>query len=255
MTTGRSAPRRILVPIDTLGIDRATLTALVAIAERLESGLLGLFLEDDTLPRAAALPFVREVLVSGAGEREMAPEELRRRTRRRVHSIQSTLAELAKSSRIDCRFEVVNSVGSRTTSAWTYVEHDVYLPPRAAASRPAHDVQHFHRRIRMLYQDGPDSARAMEILHRIARNGHVREVIIVTDTELPPLVADSLKAMGMRVFVEVTDDALATHLGGVLARPACDLLIIPRSLFGSVPEFAVDAALNRVTRPVLLVSA
>lgn len=249
--------RRILVPIDILGVDRATLAALVVMAERLESGLLGLILEDDALHRAAALPFVREVLASGGGEREMVPDELRRQARRLARSVQQALTELAARRSIVCQFEVVAASGSRILSAWSYREHDLYLPPRTpVAGRGVEAARELHyRRVRLLYQTGPDSARAVEILHRIARNGHTREVFVVTDTGVPRAVLDSLKAQGLRVHLEVFHDSLEEHLKGVLARPACDLLIIPRSLFGEAPEFAVDAALNRVSRPVLLVSA
>ncbi|KAA3625982.1 MAG: hypothetical protein DWQ08_08485 [Proteobacteria bacterium] len=257
MTTAESTGRYLLVPVDALGVDRSTLAALVAIAERLDQQLLGLFLEDDSLQQAAELPFIREVLASGAGERDIAPDALRRQTRRVAHRVRTALAELAADRRITFRFEVVAAGGSRTMSAMTRAGHDIYLPPRLpAAGRAGHLAEETcYRRVRLLYQSGPDSARAVEILHRIARNGQTREVFVVTETELPLAVVSSLRAMGLRVHIEMLRDNLAQYLHGVLARPACDLLLIPRSLFGAAPESAIDAALNRVTRPVLLVTA
>ncbi|MCZ7596765.1 MAG: DUF4224 domain-containing protein [Gammaproteobacteria bacterium] len=87
------------------------------------------------------------------------------------------------------------------------------------------------------------------------RNGHTRELFVVTDRPLPAALAQALKAHGVRVHVELHGDAISQYLHAVLARPSCDLVMIPRSLFGATPDAAIEAALNRVSRPVLLVSA
>jgi hypothetical protein len=236
------------------GIDRATLVSLVGLAERLETGLIGLFLEDRELQEAALLPFVREVLIEGGSERSISSEELKRQSRRLANNVQSILSELTATRRVACRFDFAAIAGSRTMSALGFGVHHVYLPARtASALAPGHMVA--FRRLRLLYQEGPDSARAIEIVHRLARNGQVREVFVVSDRELPASVLATLKSSGVRVHREMFHDTLADHLVNVLARPACDLLMIPRSVFKGTPDAAVEAALNRVSRPVLLVSS
>jgi len=255
-TVAEPRTRQILVPIDVMGVDRATLMALVAMAERLEAGLVGLFLEDPVLSRAAALPIVREISRSGAGERDITAEALRRHASRLARTVQQQLAELTAGRRVTWRFDYVADAGSRGAAALRVDTGDVYLPAREGCARmeaPAATLQ--FRRVRIIYRDGEDSARAMEIVHRLARNGHTRELFVVTDRPLPAALAQALKAHGVRVHVELHGDAISQYLHAVLARPSCDLVLIPRSLFGATPDAAIEAALNRVSRPVLLVSA
>ena len=254
MVTIERDERRILIPIDWRGVDRDTLSNLVVMAERLQTGLIGLFLEDRELQQAALLPFVREVLVEGAAERSMSTEDLERRSRRLAKNVQAALAELTASRSVTCRYDFAVAAGSRAMSALGFGVHHVYLPPhRSSAAAPMHAFG--FRRLRLLYQSGPDSARAIEIIHSLARNGQVREVFVLSDREIPQSVVRTLGASGVRIQREVFHDSLADRLATVLARPSCDLLVIPRSVFGNAPDAALEAALNRVSRPVLLVSA
>lgn len=60
--------RRILVALDTSPSSQAALEAAVALAERLNAEVCGLFVEDVDLLRVAESPYAREILYPSAEE-------------------------------------------------------------------------------------------------------------------------------------------------------------------------------------------
>lgn len=87
--------RRILVAIDATGADVTALDALAALAARLSAELMGLFVEDSNLLRAAGLPFTREVGFPSASSRAIAPEGLLRALRARARAAEQAIATVA----------------------------------------------------------------------------------------------------------------------------------------------------------------
>ncbi|MBN1249234.1 MAG: universal stress protein [Anaerolineae bacterium] len=104
---------RILVAVDASPHSRAALEAAVEMAARFRAELLGLFVEDIDLLRAAALPFTRELGSYSARLRHMSAEQVERHFRARVRQIERLFRSLSEREAVQGSFQVVRGrVGS-----------------------------------------------------------------------------------------------------------------------------------------------
>lgn len=120
MSEREGAPeiQRILVAIDASPHSQAALQAAVEMAVRFEAELVGLFVEDINLLRAAALPFARELGIYSARRRRMSPETMERHLRARVRQIERLFYALAEREAVRGSFRVVRgSVGPQIHTA------------------------------------------------------------------------------------------------------------------------------------------
>lgn len=248
MVTSDQGRREILVPIDIYGIDQETLEALVMMAERLGSGLFGLFIRDMLLQQVAELPFTTEVIRATGEERALQSDHLERRSRELRLSVESRFNQYVSTRKISCRFDYAE--GRRSLNELLEQGCDVFFPARRRAGPVAGGN---YRRVKLVYDAGPESVRAVDIVHALIRNGHTREVVLIATRGVPRVLVSGLVEAGVRVYI----DYEATVAGGVeqllFRRPASDLLLLPRSLIGENTG-GLESALVRMVSSVLVVN-
>ncbi|HSH49105.1 MAG TPA: universal stress protein [Halomonas sp.] len=102
----RLTARRVVVLLDGSRRAQRLLDEAARLAKREDAELVGLFVEDTELLRAASLPFGGEIgLVSGS-LRTVAPETLERRLRQQAQQLQALLAAAAGRHALRWRLEV-----------------------------------------------------------------------------------------------------------------------------------------------------
>ena len=99
--------RRIVMGLELAPFSRPVLEAAVALAQRMEAELVGLFVEDEDLLHFAGLPFAREVGISSATPRALDVESMERALRALAKDAQETLAALAERTPVRWSFRVV----------------------------------------------------------------------------------------------------------------------------------------------------
>ena len=102
-----SPPQNILVALDASPHSRAALDAAVRLAATFEAKVEGLFVEDETLQRAAQLPFAKEVRTYTAPPKRLSNQRLQRQLRYRATYAERTLQRAAEQAEISHTFRTV----------------------------------------------------------------------------------------------------------------------------------------------------
>lgn len=124
---------RILVALDASRHSLAALQAAAELASTLEAELLGLFVEDVNLLRAAGLPMARELQFPFARHAKMDPQRMRRQLRAQAQQARQALSSICEEHHIEWTFRVVRgSVSSKLLEEAAKVD----LVCMGRASRP-----------------------------------------------------------------------------------------------------------------------
>ena len=218
----------MLLVLDACGVSSGLMEPVVAMAARLEAELQGLFVEDEALLRAAGLPFASEVAATGR-ERTLDPSSVESANRAASALAARLLHELA--TRRQVRWSFSTRAGLRVRSALDVAgDADVVLPPRSAATAAGSGP---FRRVSFLDDDSAESARALSVIHALAANGDLREVLIVSRSARRHPVEGPLAALGVRVYAQhgAPDDVVAL-MRDMAAATRDGLVILPRRLLG-----------------------
>jgi nucleotide-binding universal stress UspA family protein len=97
---------RILVAVDASPLSFAALEAAAELAASLHAELLGLYIEDINLLRAADSPFAREVGHFSGSIRDLDSQRLQRQLRSQARRVRHRLSQLAERSHIRWSFRV-----------------------------------------------------------------------------------------------------------------------------------------------------
>ena len=98
--------RRILVALDDSAHSRAALQAAAKLAARFDAELLGVFVEDTNLFRAAQSPIAREIGLFSATRRRMSLQEIERQLRVQAHRVQRAFSRALERQKIEGSFRV-----------------------------------------------------------------------------------------------------------------------------------------------------
>lgn len=109
MTEEASPPslRRILVALDASPDSQAALDAAVRLAVGLDAEIEGLFIEDETLLRAARLPFCKEVRAHTAPPKQLNDRRIQRQLRYQAEYAEHTLQQAAEEAEVPYSFRTV----------------------------------------------------------------------------------------------------------------------------------------------------
>jgi nucleotide-binding universal stress UspA family protein len=268
--------QRILVALDASAHSHAALAAAVALAARLQSEIVGIFVEDINLLRLADLPFVGEIRFGQVGARRVQGEELRRGLRARAAVLRRELEELTEEYKVRASFRVVQGTvaGELLTAAREAdllalgrvghsVAHRARLgsTARAAIARAASGVLLVHPEatggpVLVLYDGSPAGARALALAAHVGGEaGDLRVLVWGPDEE----TAFDRRQLAARLLA--TDDAPVQfqHLaGGEAARIVAwvnkqhgRLLIMPVGA-GEWPAGTLEALLDEAEPHLLL---
>ncbi|MGP1252874.1 MAG: hypothetical protein ACTS10_00545 [Kiloniellales bacterium] len=107
MSDARARFSRVLIPLDPSPEATAALEAAAALAARLHRPLEAVFIEDADLLAFAALPFTREVTLSGRPAPDFDSARVERELRLRARVLKGRVERLAVSYSLTCSFRVV----------------------------------------------------------------------------------------------------------------------------------------------------
>jgi nucleotide-binding universal stress UspA family protein len=103
---GDSDLRRILVALDSSRESLDALEAAARVAARMQAELTGLFVEDIDLINLAALPFAREIALSGSGGRKLSPESVEKAWKSQAAAARQALENAARQASLRWSFRV-----------------------------------------------------------------------------------------------------------------------------------------------------
>jgi nucleotide-binding universal stress UspA family protein len=269
--------QRILVALDASHHSLAALQAATELARTLEAELLGLFVEDVNLLRAAGLPMARELQFPFARHAKMDPERMRRQLRAQAEQARRALSSTCEQHHIEWTFRVVRgSVSSKLLEEAAKAD----LLCMGRASRPV------TQRLRMGSTARATATRAQRSVLVISQGARIQAPIVVTydgssDTDQALLLARrlSMETGGfLSILVpaepsipcEELQDQLAERLNvedlviryrelsgsGVMSivraaqTEGCGTLVVSRALLG---QEEIGQLLDEVECPVLLV--
>jgi hypothetical protein len=250
-----------------LALDHATcggdmLQAAISLAADLETELRGLYVEDDTVLRIAALPFAQEVLRASATVRRLDAQTLRQAMHRAAEQIRQQLERQAASAQVRFSFGVESGHFSQRALLAT-ADNDVLVfccrnhvprvrPPLAMRPRPA------PLPLLVLFDRSPRGTRTLTTAAAVARN-HSRPIILVilaheSDSfhQLAAIASGQLTSLELAhtLLPQPVATAAALIRAAVQQRP--DLLLINRdSELLSVTS--IEAMVEQLDCPIVLV--
>jgi nucleotide-binding universal stress UspA family protein len=195
---------RILVAVDASPLSFAALEAAAELAASLHAELLGLYIEDINLLRAADSPFAREVGHFSGSIRDLDSQRLQRQLRSQAKRVRRRLSQLAERSHIRWSFRVTRgAIDAELLSAASDV--DLVILGRAgwsgkrqlgstaqavASSAPAPTLLHAPRTaskpaILVVYDGSQVAQRALTTAANLilGQEGFLSVAIIATDHE------------------------------------------------------------------------
>lgn len=247
--------RTILIPIDAHGVDRPSLETLVGIARELDRGLLALVLENTRLRQVAQLPFTTEVVLAGAGERNLLPEDVGAQSSG-TRYIRQTLADLAKQSRVSVDFE--SAAGEMLDTAMLREgRSDIFLPQRqrlgALATRYApHRVP--RRSLGLVLTGSADDASVVATACAVLSLNGEHDVYLLCTDQPAPMHLDMLSRGNTRLCVRRNFKATADNICDLIRQPGYSVKVLPRSALANVPPEKLTPAIEAARGQILLVS-
>jgi nucleotide-binding universal stress UspA family protein len=270
--------RRILVPLDASLHARTALEAAVEIAAELNAELLGLFVEDINLLRAAEFPFAREVSGLSCTLRPLELRQLEAQLRAQAAELHGALAAVAERKEIPYSFRVIRgSVGSELVKAMA--EADLTIMGRLGRSLTGRlgstvrmiisqgrgltlILQHGHRLIvpiMVVYDGSPSSRKALSASINLGRvtDGHLL-IFVLAETresaqELTEQVSRSLEPRGIVPDFHVLVNQPLSRLIHLVQGHGNGPLVLPAGKGMLSPE-NILTLVDRIQNPVLVVS-
>ncbi len=270
--------QRIFVALDASTQSDAALAAAVDMAAALQARLVGIFVEDINLLRAAQLPFVKEVRFSQAEVREINQQQMEQHWRLLASQVHYNLSELAREKQVEFEFEVLRgSVASRLLAA--VLEADLLALGRLGRSLLArtrlgstarlvvsqarssvllmHDGGDLTQPVLIFYDDTPAAKRALAVAVQLTpRHGRLR-VLIWTEDDAAALefrrqIIEQIHAAEIDVSFRRLYPHEQSQLAHDLDRTPIGLLVIgkPELL---LTEDTLAAILEELDIPVLIV--
>jgi len=249
LKTAPESEKEICIAIDPSGINQNSLCVAVLIAEKLNTGIYGL-LVDNGLMQVAQLPFTTEVLVSCGDERELATDRVNIFHHNCLMTINRLMEQSARQRQVRYRMEAVGSLSSLHLVLTR--GQDLFLP---ALKKRVHfplptDVEQL-RTVKWVYDGSAECERSLALLEELVKAGITRTIFLLSTCAVPRRVIAELSGYGAKVFWthSATDNDLFVKLAG---GPLAGLILLPGSLLSILGEREL-LAINRATTSALLV--
>ncbi|WP_272991921.1 hypothetical protein [Porticoccus hydrocarbonoclasticus] len=246
--------RRILIALDALSITEASLLSLVTMARWLNASLAGLYIEDSRLLAAAGLPFAREISSLSGEERLFGRDAMIRSSRMASSRAQQLLEQLSSQQKVACTFHIES--GMLAPCALSHEGYDIFFPGRirtSARPRPPGLSSRPSKPLVLVYDTSPQFYRALEVVSRLAANGMVSDVTLLSETALPPEIADQLPVDGIRVHFQRVE---SIHPGDLtyLRLPAGSLIMMSKMNFEKLSATELADLPDLLPYPLMLIA-
>ena len=271
------AIRRILVALDASYHSLAALEAAAEIATSLEAELLGLFVEDVNLLRAAGSPVAREVRYPFDAAARLDQARMERALRAQAAQARRAIAAACERRQIKWSFRVVRGDVAREVLA-AATEADMLSlgkasrplirkvrlgsTARAAAAQAPRCVLVLQRDVcikapvMVAYDGSPTARQALALAARLARKmGGYLDVLLLASTteEVPRLraeISDVLHGQGLMARYRQLTEARPTTLTQAVRAEGSGVLVLSNTI---LQPTALQALLSDIDCPVLVV--
>ena len=173
----------VMLATDVSSYSVTTVTLAVEMAASVQTGLLGLFIEDEDLLRVAGLPCTREITLTTTRERPTSTNQMQRSLQAAALKFKKSLQKEAQASQIAWHFDTVRGR-----------MRDVGLKPRldvsyTIVSRPlSHRLQsgpvRKTRTILLILNDSPRQQHALDVVLRRFQHQRVELVVVGEDPDM-----------------------------------------------------------------------
>ena len=249
---GRQQPRRLLLALDALNYGAAPIEAAAALAALLGAQLDVIFVEDDELHAAAALPIMQEISSASARERGFSALELETALRAINREAEARFHSTVGDRSIKGSFRTTRGTRREALGAAS-AGTDLLLVPAARGILGFRVISVPLTRICAICSATPAGIRTLELAGRLAsRSGRALELVCVGDPDQGALaeVQATVSALMRRDYPASTP--LIELLDAVAKGPGTTLLIA-RDLATAADGHALLAQLDSLRCEVLLV--
>lgn len=172
---------------------RAALDAAAQLAADIRAELLGLFVEDESLFHAAALPYAQEVAFGSATRRTLDVASLQRVLRARAEAVRKQFEQLARAARVQASFRISRGPVIRATMDAAQAADLILigrhgLAPRRTPERGGTGRFQHAAPIVAVFDGSPTGHRTLGAACALARTRKAPVEVFVTCAEGPPTV-------------------------------------------------------------------
>lgn len=185
MTVNNSNDKRqtVMLAVDVSNYSVTTVNLAVEMAASVQTGLLGLFIEDEDLLQVAGLPCTREITLTTTRERPTSIDQMQRSLRSVARQFKQTLQQEAQASRITWRFDTVRGrmrdIGLTSKRDVTYTILDQSLSHRLKPSRQVRRT----RKVLLILDDSPRQKLALSVVLRRFHHEKIELTVVGEDPE------------------------------------------------------------------------
>jgi len=251
-------PTIVRILLDNQRNQLDTLVSAAALAGKLQSSLQGVFIEDDSLLRAAELPFSKEISLWSARESPMTSNSLQRTLRAYAKHVKKELEKVAGHAQIPCSFQTIR--GERTH--WILEsgnKADILFINTLNPSPPRRYSIHTHQQpVQLVYADTDASKRALNTAIQVA-NQTRRPLTILTlseneqqQNELQDHINTALRQAHITSKVSITHSSLKT-MESMIQQAASYMLILPTDMQLAQDLKTLRPLLQKIRSPIIFV--
>lgn len=275
--TGGTTIKRILVALDDSKKAIDLLRSAAALAAQLDAELIGLFVEDTELLRAADLPIFREINLNTRTRRKVNRFQIERIYQKRVDALLSEAERMLTEMELEWQFTIARgSVVEEIQKAASDV--DLLVMARSAISKrrlgstarsmvrtvPANLLlieprSRQHTNLLVLYDGSEKSEQALEIASHLARVQDISLVVVITADsasaaeELKRHASDWLTYHKITARFHIVVPPEVKRLRELIGRERRCMLILPEDN-PTINKDQLDEVLPELRCPVFLVS-
>lgn len=173
----------VMLAVDVSNYSVTTVNLAVEMAASVQTGLLGLFIEDEDLLQVAGLPCSREITLTTTRERPTSIDQMQRSLRSVAQQFKQTLQREAQASQIAWRFDTMRGrmrdIGLRSKRDVTYKILDQSVSHRLQSSGQIRRT----RKILLILDDSPRQKLALSVVLRRFRHEKIELTVVGEEPE------------------------------------------------------------------------
>jgi len=173
----------VMLAVDVSNYSVTTVNLAVEMAASVQTGLLGLFIEDEDLLQVAGLPCTREITLTTTRERPTSIDQMQRSLRSVAQQFKQTLRREAQASQIAWRFDTVRGrtrdIGLTSKRDVTYTILGQSVSHRLQSSRQIRRT----RKVLLILDDSPRQKLALSVVLRRFHHEKIELTVVGEDPE------------------------------------------------------------------------
>lgn len=185
MTANQSNEKQatVMLATDVSSYSVTTVTLAVEMAASVQTGLLGLFVEDEDLLRVAGLPCTREITLTTTRERPTSTNQMQRSLQAAALQFKKSLQREAQASQIAWHFDTVRG-RMRDVGLKPHLNVSYTIVSRPVSHRLQSEPVHKTRTILLILDDSPRQQHALDVVLRRFQHERVELVVVGEDPDM-----------------------------------------------------------------------